>query len=217
MDSDKKIDSDLADAAWAKNTDPGKGPVVMLPVPAPTSPLLDGEMLPAPTALARRPDWSDVGPEQPWPVKNAASPIDIGDFARARARREWAEAELVEIELAAKKAAVLDVDVAKKAFRQMGRIIARAREYVPCQLAPLLLGKTDPKEIEALVNRALKQADERAADEIRARFPDVAPGEGGEDGRSKSSGKGTGVRNSAGAGATDQATRRPSADQRAGA
>lgn len=167
-----RVDAAKADLQWAAATDralqrrTASEPVVM---PAPL-PLLSGEALAAPVALKRHLDGPEWPPLTEWPstAKPTGVVIDGTGFMAAKTVREQAEAELSRLKLAAQLGKVVDADAARKTFRAAGRMHAQARESVPTQIAPLLVGKTDLREIERIIRTALREADERVAHEILA-------------------------------------------------
>ena len=82
-------------------------------------------------------------------------------------------------------AELVDVDDVRKAFTAIGRMFAAARENVPLQLAPKLVGLTDMAAIEALIRQHYREADSRVADEIQSRYSEIT----GSDGDSNSPGR----------------------------
>jgi hypothetical protein len=50
------------------------------------------------------------------------------------------------------------------------QMVSAAREAIPSQLAPFLVGRTDVSEIERLLREALRDADLRVANELESRF-----------------------------------------------
>ncbi len=169
---DGKVDAAAADAAWAASTNAAlqRGPVVEAPK---VLPILEGVVETAPSALSRRP-WGD----EPFPAIDAAAPpanvVDGSTFMAAKTRREQAEAELAQLKLARERKLVIDSAEATKAFTAFGRMYSAARENVPAQLAPKLVGLTDLREIGRIVRDAYRAADRRVAEEIRSRYADFA-------------------------------------------
>jgi hypothetical protein len=79
-------------------------------------------------------------------------------FASARARREAAQAELAELELARRRGDLLDArEVARDAFN-CARATRDALEHVAPRLAPHLLSLTDVGEAERIVREAIHGA-----------------------------------------------------------
>lgn len=99
-------------------------------------------------------------------------------FLRAKARRETAEADLAELKARKAQGDLVAVDEARKTWHAIGRMYAAARENVPMQLAPKLVGKTDLGEIESLIRTFYREADAHVADEIHARFSQITGSDG---------------------------------------
>lgn len=93
-----------------------------------------------------------------------------GRATTAKARREEAEARLAEIKVAKEERSVLPADEVRKTITAIGRVHAAAREAIPAQLAPKLVGKTDLTEIERIIREELRSTDERVANEVESRF-----------------------------------------------
>lgn len=102
----------------------------------------------------------------------------------ARTRRERAEADIAELKARRAAGEVIEAAQARKSFAAMGRIYTAAREGLPKQLAPKLIGLTDLAEIERILRAELRAADTRIADEIESRHGDVLYPEGTSDGGS---------------------------------
>jgi hypothetical protein len=141
-------------------------------------PVLDGVVETAPSSLSRRPVWDTPFP----PVEKmreqaaaAADVVDLGLYQRSKAEREHAEAEMSKLKLAELRGKLIDAREAQKTFTAIGRMFAQAREMGPAQLAPKLVGLTDPKAIEGIVREHFRDLDRRVADEIKTRFTDVVP------------------------------------------
>lgn len=99
-------------------------------------------------------------------------------FLRAKARRETAEADLSELKARKAQGDLVAVDDARKTWHAIGRMYAAARENVPMQLAPKLVGKTDLAEIECLIRTFYREADTRVANEIQSRFAEITGSDG---------------------------------------
>lgn len=172
----KKIDSEDADRRWAACTDPAKAPQVAAPPPSVVMPLLDGSAEAAPVAMRRPewPEWPNWKPmeRKPEALAAPANVIGMDTFLLAKTERERAEAEMAKIALAEKQSRLISADAARQTFRSIGRMVATAREQLPTQLSAQLVGKTDLTEIESIVRAALRDADERVANEIQSRYGD---------------------------------------------
>jgi hypothetical protein len=179
---DGRIDPEDADRRWAANTDQAlqRGPVAPAESAASTVPILDGVVETAPAALSRRPEWDTPFPPMPARMDAAATPVanvvDLGTYQRAKAQREYAEAEMAMDELAKRRGKLLDAGVVPKTFAAMGRMYAQGRESLPAGLAPQLVGLTDLAEIERRVRAALRDADQRIANEVRSQYAEVVDG-----------------------------------------
>jgi hypothetical protein len=177
----KKIDPMDADVKWAAATDPALQRKEPPPAPPPAVlSLLDGTMQMAPE-LARRPEWTDW--PEPWPppmvVKAEVAPAAAGNvvqmdtYLAAKTERERAEAEMAKDALMKARGKLIDADEARRVWTAIGRMFSQARENLPTQLAPKLVGKTDLTEIEIVIRREFREADQQVADEIQARFGGV--------------------------------------------
>ncbi len=163
---DGTIDFGAADAAWKRNTS----------VPWSPQPVVVAAKLSRPTKSAK-------SKPQSRQADSAPVDLDLGEsLSEARTRRERAEADMAELK--ARKAAgeVIEAVLARKSFVAMGRIYSAARESLPRQLAPKLIGLTDLAEIEKILRAELRSADSRIADEIESRHGDVLHPEGAPDG-----------------------------------
>lgn len=98
--------------------------------------------------------------------------LEAEELTRTEAERRLAaaKAERAEMDLAKRRGELLPADEVKRTYAGIGRIYASAREGIPAQLAPLLVGKSDLLEIEQILRRELRLADERVSSEIEARF-----------------------------------------------
>jgi hypothetical protein len=179
-DADGRIDSDAADAAWAAHTDRAKqrkDPPAA--VTAPDGPLLGGEPLPAPPMRAL--DWPELPGWAPQPL-NGPQAVVVGkivdgeSFMAAKTRREWAEAQRAEAKLAEEQGRLIPADGAQKLFRDIGRAYASVRENLASEIAPQVIGLTDPREIERRIRAVLRETDTRVANEIEAKYAAVVHG-----------------------------------------
>jgi hypothetical protein len=99
---------------------------------------------------------------------------DTGSYIDARTRRERALAEEAELDLAKRKGELLSSADVKRDFAVIAKIYSSGRKAIPTTLAPMLVGKTDPVEIERLIREQLKITDARIADEIKSRTSGIA-------------------------------------------
>jgi hypothetical protein len=86
--------------------------------------------------------------------------------AEAERTSAWLRVAKDQISLQRELGAVVKVEEAVATFQTIGRILSADRENGPTQLAPLLIGKTDVAEIEAILRREKRSADERIGAEI---------------------------------------------------
>ncbi len=163
----KRINRDLADQAWAASTDPAQQRKE-----APALPILDGTVVQAPPMKALDwPEWPDWKPAETTKAKTSAGEVvDIASFQAARARHEFAEAQLAEIELAEKQGVLVRADETAQVWTGFGRIFGRACDSLETQLAPRLVGLTDVMEIRRILRAELRSMRERTANEIEKRF-----------------------------------------------
>lgn len=99
-------------------------------------------------------------------------------YLKSKARREAAAAGREELKEGVDRGNWLSRDEAQKTWHAIGRMYAAARENVPMQLAPKLVGKTDLAEIESLIRTFYREADTHVADEIQARFSQITGSDG---------------------------------------
>lgn len=181
VDAAGKIDSEAADQAWAANTDQAKQRKEAPVAPPPELPLLTGEIQQAPPMKGLEwpewPGWTPPTPENLPPAGVENSKVVNGDsFMAAKTRLAWMEVAAREAELAAARGETVGAEAARKVFRDIGRIYARARAAAASEITPQLVGLVDPNEIERRVLRGLVAIDERIANEIAAQFTDLVGG-----------------------------------------
>ena len=115
---------------------------------------------------------ADVGHSQGEEFKrpNGSSvPAGLGSQAEAERIRSWTRLANEQIELGLKKGKLLDREEVAKTFMSIGRMYKSSRQNEPAQLAPLLIGK-DVAEMEEILRREGRAADERLANEVIKRF-----------------------------------------------
>jgi len=128
---DGKIDPTAADAQWAKN-----------------SRVRAGSGKAAAPVQAAAGDDADAGQKQP----------GTPNYLSSRSRREAAEAELAEIELAEKSGMVIQVKAVEAVWAQA---MGATREHllqIRARLAPLLASETDPFKVEQLLEEEHSRA-----------------------------------------------------------
>jgi len=175
-----RIDSDDADGRWAATTDQAlqRGELAAAPPARAVEvlPILDGVVEQAPAALSARPVW-DVPFPPPVPLRDrgavATNVIDGDTFIHWRTRAMRADALAAELALAKEQKKSLDTDEVVKAFAGIGRMYANGRESLPSQLAPKLVGLTDLQEIARLIRQAMRESDQRIANQVKAQYSEI--------------------------------------------
>lgn len=184
---DKRIDSEAADRDWAAMTDPAQQRKEPPAPPVEVLPIFDGvaaeQISPG---LSVGPQWPEWSPEHlaaerakadlahaMGKTPGLATVVDLGMYQRAKAEREFAEAEMAKDRLAESRKQLINSSDAIKAFHAMGKMYSQGREAVPDQLAPRLVGLTDTGEIARIVREVLRSADVRIADEIKSQFAEI--------------------------------------------
>lgn len=156
---DGKIDPTAADAQWARNSR----------VRAGSRPGAGGGAGGGSRAGAGQAGGASAGVVGPGAGKSTDLPGplvgDVGDdkpggddYWNSRSRREAAEAELAEIELAERNGQVIQVKAVESAWSQA---LSATREHllqVRARLAPMLAQETDPFKIEQLLDAEHSQA-----------------------------------------------------------
>lgn len=144
------IDPEVADIQWAKNTRAradSKAPSADRPAPGPEG-------------ATAKPDT----PAGPAAGAQAALPLD--DYTASRARRERADAERAEIEVAKMAGRLIDREQVTAAVFDAFRSLRDRLMVVPRRCAPGLVGMVEVREIELLIADELRRAlgpDEQAA------------------------------------------------------
>lgn len=95
---------------------------------------------------------------------------DENTFLAARTRRELAAARREERKDREEAGELVRIDDVRKVFAGIGRIYAAGRENLPVQLAPRLIGLTDIADPERVLIEALRETDQRIADEVESRY-----------------------------------------------
>lgn len=139
---DGKVDPAVADIQWARNTraraDSGRA----------VAAAGQGEGQ-APASVADAP----VAPET-----GAAAPAQQGAYADARARRETADAETAEINLAKLRGQLVARDRAERGAFDAFRALRDAIMAAPQRAAPKVIGMTDARDIEGAMTTELRKA-----------------------------------------------------------
>ncbi len=137
----KMIDPEVADIQWARNTDQKQF-----------------ERANAAKIAAATP------PPPPSAGKTKAGEGGDNVYWDARARRETAEADKAEIELAKLRGDVADIEGMKRAAMVTGRLLRDSFLGLPAKLAPEYAGLTDAFEIERNMEAAIRRILDDIAD-----------------------------------------------------
>jgi hypothetical protein len=129
---DGKIDPDVADIQWSRNTDVTQ------------SVRTSDSILKSPASTKESRQEGQEGKED--------SAILV-----ARTRTETARAELFEIEIAEKRGTLVVAEGVKKAAFEKARIVRSALEGLPDRLAPVLAAETDPARCHQLMMTEIKR------------------------------------------------------------
>lgn len=140
-----RIDPDVADIQWARNTNPGRS------APPPAAPPPNGAIAPR----GGGPGAGDAGRDEPRLID-------------ARARRESALAELAELELAEKRGELVSVQDVRKAIAPKLLGVREALDTLADRLSPLLAAEADPAKVYAMLRAEHRQILSQLANESRA-------------------------------------------------
>jgi hypothetical protein len=139
-----KIDPDVADIQWERNTDPAQqkrgapGALDQLEAAASAPPAAEVQ-----TSAPRGDDGSASG--------------DQRSRIREAARSEAARAELLEYELGLKRGTLILTEDVKRAAFEKARIARDALLAIPDRLAPLLAAEQDPAQVHAILAQELRR------------------------------------------------------------
>lgn len=134
---DGKIDPEVADIQWAKNTRNPKAAFAQ-----PKAPLID---LPASTA-------------EPSYLPDSAITQQVYDLQLARAKREHHEANIAEMRERQKAGELVELADVHLAYTTLAAQLRSALERIPDKLAPRLTAETDEHTVHALLLAELDQA-----------------------------------------------------------
>ncbi len=137
---DGKIDPDVADMQWAKNT---KNPKAAFAQP---KPLLD---FTAPTQPS-------AAPSQPLP--DSAITQTVYDLQLSRAKREHHEANIAEMRERQKAGELVELAQVHLAYTTLAAQLRAALERIPDKITPRLAAETDEHAIHTLLLAELDQA-----------------------------------------------------------
>jgi hypothetical protein len=145
---DGKVDPEVADIMWARNTTP------MRAAPGPVAAAAAIE--PRASARASRPPAAGDGDEP------------TGDGLHvSRARREAALAELAELELAEKRGELVSAVAIEKALATKILSVRESLDTLTDRITPLLAAESDPARIYALLRAEMRQALSQLSNESR--------------------------------------------------
>jgi pyruvate/2-oxoglutarate dehydrogenase complex dihydrolipoamide acyltransferase (E2) component len=113
-----------------------------------------------------------VATESPPAPEPSAGPRPESEFTTAQIERQIALERLAEKRRQNDQAAgrLIDKAATVGVLGQIGAIYARGRDGIPAQLAAKLIGRTDIDEIERIIRKALRDVDNRIADQISSHF-----------------------------------------------
>lgn len=132
------IDPDLADSAWATNTEP------------------------RPTTKTSKPATNAKNTEGTQPLQ---APQDA-DYGVSRAKREFYESELARLKVEEKRGKLISAETVRKVLYEAGRIIRAGHEDIVSQLAPDLASETAISAVERILKTRLDRLDTDLADRI---------------------------------------------------
>jgi len=162
---DGKIDPEVADIQWSRNT---RARVDNL-AKAATERSGSGQLEALPTATP------EPQPATAAPAAPAAQPANDGGYSDARTRREKAEAEQAELRTAQLAGRLVDRSSVESAVFEAFRALRDRIMNVPPRAAPKLSGMQDVREIELLVAEELRKAigdfERQATESIQSRLP----------------------------------------------
>lgn len=142
---DGKIDPEVADIQWARNTDAAQQRGA--------------------AAVASVASTAAIAPKAP---RGDDDPTAGPQLLESRARREQAMAELAELELAEKRGELVDVADIRKALVPKILGVRDALDTLADRLAPLLAAETDPSKVYALLKAEHRQILAQLSTESRA-------------------------------------------------
>src|SRR5690242_18151759 len=148
------IDSEVADRQWAENTSPA---AQNAGVTAGIARAL--QIQTNPETRKQKGSHNSTGR----PVKD---PLSRDDFAKARASKEFYEAELARLKFEEKKGLLIPARLVKKVLYEAGRLIRNGHEALIVKIAPDLSSETSIESVERILKRELDELDNRLADKV---------------------------------------------------
>ncbi|MFM1991328.1 MAG: hypothetical protein RJA99_4285 [Pseudomonadota bacterium] len=140
---DGKVDPDVADVQWKRNTDPAQQRGA--------------------AALASMASTAAIAPRAP--AGEEGAPPDLHD---ARRRREQALAELAELELAEKRGELVPVADVQKALVSKVLGVRDSLDTLADRLSPLLAAESDPAKVYAMLRSEIRQVLAQLSTQSRA-------------------------------------------------
>jgi hypothetical protein len=145
---DGRIDPDVADIQWARNTSTARAPVAG-PAPAAAAASI------APRASVRVARLSDGDEDEP------------ATLLESRARREAALAELAELELSEKRGELVSAAAIERAMATKIMSVRESLDTLADRITPLLAAETDPDKVYKLLRGEIRQVLSQLSSESR--------------------------------------------------
>lgn len=139
---DGKVDPEIADREWARNTDP------------------DQQARGAPEQFEVT--QARVQASAPAAESDVLGPFDP-TLVEAKARTEKLRADLLEMEIREKRGELIDADQARRVQFNLGRSARNGFLAIPSRLAPLLAPITDAAQIERMLEAEIRQVCQQIA------------------------------------------------------
>ena len=149
---DGRIDPDVADIQWARNTSTARAPLAG-PAPAPAA----ASIAPRVAVRAARPAEFDDGDRDEEPAS----------LLESRARREAALAELAELELAEKRGELVSAAAIEKSLSTKIMSVRESLDTLADRITPLLAAETNPDKVYALLRSEIRQVLSQLSSESR--------------------------------------------------
>jgi hypothetical protein len=145
---DGRIDPDVADIQWARNTSTARAPVAG-PAPAAAAASI------APRASVRVTRLNDGDEDEP------------ATLLESRARREAALAELAELELSEKRGELVSAAAIERAMATKIMSVRESLDTLADRITPLLAAETDPDKVYKLLRGEIRQVLSQLSSESR--------------------------------------------------
>jgi len=145
---DGRIDPDVADIQWARNTSTARAPVAG-PAPAAAAASI------APRASVRATRLNDGDEDEP------------ATLLESRARREAALAELAELELSEKRGELVSAAAIERAMATKIMSVRESLDTLADRITPLLAAETDSDKVYKLLRGEIRQVLSQLSNESR--------------------------------------------------